>query len=172
MTTPSAQGPAGDTDTPFPEQVATLTWNRGDWPAELATDADWQSAAHGEEWALLRLGQERDRLAQLVETGGPAGYVAIRAWSFAEVAWEERGVLCRVLPRYVAADWGPVLVALRESSTQRERFGEALDPDAAFACERTFQWLDRRVGDMSPAIFDEYTATCQAIERPSRLKTE
>lgn len=148
----------------------TLAFARGDWPVELQADPEWQSAVRGEAWALLRLGDRRAQLRTRVEAGGPAAEIALRAWPHARFAWAERGVLCRTLPRYVAADWGAILLALRESASSADEFGEVLDPEAAFVCERTFELLDHQAAAMSASVFDEYAATCQAFGRSPRVK--
>lgn len=75
-------------------------------------------------------------------------------------------MLCRALPSYVAADWGPFLLALRESAATDMTFGEVLDPDAARDCERTMALLDGQAASMSAAVFDDFAATCQALGRP------
>jgi hypothetical protein len=65
----------------------------------------------------------------------------------------------------VTADWAPVLLALRESASSEGEFGEVLDPRAETACQRAFERLDHQVLAMSPPVFDEYAATCQAFGR-------
>lgn len=145
-----------------------LTWTRGDWPVELQKDPDWQGAARGEDWALLRLGERRAQLQRVVEVGGPAALVALRAWPNTRLAWQERGVLCRVMPRYPSSDWAPLLRALSQSSLTEAAFGEVLDPEAEVSCARALDLADQQVAKLSAETFDEYAATCQAFGREPR----
>lgn len=150
------------------EAAAVLTWSRGDWPAELLSDPDWQAAARGDEWALLRLGERRAELERAIHRGGPAALVAFRAWPRAELAWQERGVLCRAVPRYPSGEWAPLFQALHQSAASETSFGETLDPDAALGCERALDVADQQVATMPAEVFDEYAATCQALGRVPR----
>lgn len=168
---PQPDGPNSGSNASQGQAAGTLTLGRGDWPAELQKDLDWQAAAGGDSWSLFRLGERRAQLRQQIEVGGPAAELALRAWPFAKVAWTERGVICRNLPSYAVTDWGPLLVALRESAAVEGEFGEVLDPDAAPSCERTFELLDRQTAAMPEPVFDEYTATCQALGRSSCSST-
>lgn len=157
---------------PAPAQKAVLTWARGDWPVELQRDPDWQAASRGEEWALLRLGERRAQLLRVVEVGGPAALVALRAWPNARLAWQERGALCRVMPRYASTDWAPLLRALQQSAPTEEAFGEILDPEADVSCERAIELTEQQIPKLSAEAFDEYTATCQAFGREPRSRSQ
>jgi hypothetical protein len=140
----------------------TLFLSRGDWPTELASDPEWQAAAAGDEWSLLAIARHRTLLRQHVERGGPAAKVALHAWAFAPEAWEERGTLCQVLPKYESEAWADLLRALRSSAEKREAYGEVLDPSAAETCAQALAVIKPKVS--AAGAVDEYAAACQTLE--------
>ncbi len=91
------------------------------------------------------------RLAELIESGGRVGSIALDAFSYAPDAFQERGRLCRLLPRLLPQDRRRGLEAferLRRPGVQ----GEVIDGEATYVCRLALSSLRR--ASLSPGERD------------------
>ncbi len=104
----------------------------------------WRLAAEGDPMNLASLGERLGaaRLAELVESGGRLGSIALDAFAYAPDAYQERASLCRLLPRLVPPDRRRGLSTL-ERVRRPKTSGEQIDAEATYVCRLALRSVAR-----------------------------
>lgn len=118
------------------QEQPALSFEADGVPSAQVLDARWAQAAAGDEWAALQLSRTHSAsdLLESIARGGPAAKAAVAAYPTSDRAWEARGKLCRLIPRYGADSWLPLIRALAETAALAERLSEVIEAEAAGDC--------------------------------------